>query len=413
MRRPRYLLWLIIFLAISSLLIQLPLNNPFSNKFKFKKGLDLEGGTSITLLADMKDIPPDQRDNALESAKFVIERRINIFGVSEPLVQTAKAQDYRVIVELPGVPLNQALGLVGRTAKLEFREVVQATTSAFIPYENTNPTGLTGADLKDASPSFDSSTGKPVVSFRVADKSQDQFANVTQSLIGKPMVIYLDQQFISAPVVQSSIRDSGQITGNFTQEGTKQLADYLNAGALPIPFSILSSREVGPSLGQISLQKSLFAGGIGFIIVVLFMIFNYGKLGGIASLALTLYVLLVLSIFKLSSASPYGITLTLSGIAGFILSIGMAVDANILIFERMKEEERQGRGKENAIELGFSRAFPSIRDSNISSIITSAVLYEFGTGPVKGFALVLAIGVLVSMFSAIVVTRTLLRFIYR
>lgn len=413
MRRPRFLLWLIIFLAIASILIQLPIKNPLNEKLKFRLGLDLEGGTSITLLADMKDVPPDQRDNAIDAAKTVIERRVNLIGASEPLVQTVKAKDYRILVELPGIPLSEALKVVGTTGKLEFRKVVQATSSANIPYQYTAPTGLTGSDLQDAQPSFDSNTGAPVVLFKVATQSQDKFASVTQSLIGKPMVMYLDQQFISAPVVQSSIRDNGQITGRFTQDETKQLATYLNAGALRVPLSVLGSREVGPTLGQISLQKSLFAGAIGFFIVVLFMIINYGKLGGIASLALILYVLLVLSIFKLSSASPYGITLTLSGIAGFILSIGMAVDANILIFERIKEEQRAGKGKETAIELGFSRAFPSIRDSNFSSIITSAVLYEFGTGPVKGFALVLAIGVLVSMFSAIVVTKTLLRFIYR
>ncbi|HKC14679.1 MAG TPA: protein translocase subunit SecD [Patescibacteria group bacterium] len=409
MKKPRATLWFIIFLTIASIIIQLPI----VKQLNFRKGLDLEGGTSITLRADMNNIPSSQRDTALESAKNVIERRINIFGVSEPIIQTAKAKDYRIIVELPGVPLDQAMTLVGTTAKLEFREVVKATSSAVIPYENTKETGLTGADLKDAQPSFDSQTGQPIVLFRVADKSQEKFAKVTQGLIGKQMAIYLDKQYISAPVVQSSIRDSGQITGGFTAQATKQLSALLNAGALPVPLSVLSSRTVGPTLGFTSLQKSLFAGALGFVIIVIFMSVLYGRLGVLASLALIIYVLFVLSIFKLSSATPYGITLTLSGIAGFILSIGMAVDANILIFERMREEERHGRDKNVATELGFSRAFPSIRDSNISTLITSAVLYNFGTGPVRGFALVLAIGVLISMFSAIVVTRTLLRFIYR
>lgn len=410
MRRPRILLWLIIFLAAASIFIN------SSNKFSFRKGLDLEGGTSITLKADMKNVPPGSEGTALSSAKIIIENRTNALGVSEAVIQTVKTgKDYRLLVELPGVSYENAISLIQAVGKLEFREEVSATSSAAVPYELTKETGLTGADLKDATPTFDSSTGKPVVSFRVADKSQDKFANVTQSLIGKPMVIYLDKQFISAPVVQSSIRDNGQITGNFTQEGTKQLASYLNAGALPVPLSELDHHSIGATLGQDSLNKSFFAGAIGFVIIVGFMMLNYGKLGGIASIALTLYVLIVLSIFRLSAFGnfPYPITLTLSGIAGFILSIGMAVDANILIFERIKEEERSGKGKETAIELGFSRAFPSIRDSNFSSIITSAVLYEFGTGPVKGFALVLALGVLVSMFSAIVVTRTLLRFIYR
>lgn len=408
MKNPRLTLWFIVFFTIAAIIIQLPI---FKN-LQFRKGLDLAGGTSITLRADMKNIPLDQRDTALDSAKSVIERRINVFGVSEPIIQTAKAQDYRIIVELPGVPLEQAMSLVGTKGKLEFREVVKATSSA-IPYRDTKETGLTGADLKDAQPSFDSTTSQPVVLFRIADKSQEKFAKATQKLLGKQMAIFLDKQYISAPVVQSSIRDSGQITGGFTTDATKQLATYLNAGALPVPLSVLSSRTVGPTLGLTSLEKSLFAGGLGFLIIVIFMSVLYGRLGILASVALIIYVLINLSIFKLSSVTPYGITLTLSGIAGFILSIGMAVDANILIFERMKEEERHGRDKNLAIELGFSRAFPSIRDSNIATLITSAVLYNFGTGPVKGFALVLAIGVLVSMFSAIVVTRTFLRLSYK
>lgn len=408
MIQPRLALWFIIFLTVAAIIIQLP----FLKNLHFREGLDLAGGTSITLKADMQKIPSDQRDTALDSAKSVIERRINVFGVSEPVIQTAKSNDYRIIVELPGVPLKDAMNLVGKTGKLEFREVLKATTSAVL-FEDTKETGLTGADLKDATPAFDSQTGQPIVSFRVADQSQEKFAKVTQSLIGKQMAIYLDKQFISDPTVQASIRDSGQITGGFTTEATKELSTLLNAGALQVPLSVLGSRTVGPTLGLSSLQKSLFAGFLGFVIIVLFMSVLYGRLGILASAALIIYVLVTLSIFKLSNLTPYGITLTLSGIAGFVLSIGMAVDANILIFERMKEEERRGRDRDVAIELGFSRAFPSIRDSNISTLITSAVLYNFGTGSVRGFALVLAIGVLVSMFSAIVVTRTFLRFIYK
>lgn len=409
MKIGRATLWLIVFLTIAAILIQ----SPVFGELHFRKGLDLEGGTSITLLADMKNITPSQRDTALESAKNVIERRTNAFGVSEPIVQTAKSdEDFRIIVEFPGISYEQAISLVSAVGKLEFREVNIATSSA-VSFDKTLSTGLTGADLKDAQPSFDTSTGQPIVLFRVADNSQEKFAKTTERLQGKQMAIYLDKQFISAPVVQSSIRDSGQITGNFTQEGTKEFARLLNAGALPVPLSELGHRTVGPTLGLESLKKSLFAGILGFVIIVLFMSILYKKLGILASLALSLYVLIVLSIFKLSSITPYGITLTLSGIAGFILSIGMAVDANILIFERMREEERLGHSREVTINLGFSRAFPSIRDSNVSTIITSAVLYYFGTGPVKGFALVLAIGVLVSMFSAIVVTRNLIKLFYR
>lgn len=410
MKTGRVTLIFILLLTLVSLIIQSPL---FKN-INYRKGLDLEGGTSIALKADMKNIPSDRRDQALDLAKDVIERRTNAFGVSEPVIQTAKSEkEYRILVEFPGISYEQAISLVQAVGKLEFREVVEATPSAAIPFEETLSTGLTGADLKDSQPGFDSNTGQPIVLFRVADKSQDKFAKVTESLQGKQMAIYLDKQFISAPVVQSSIRDSGQITGNFTQEGTREFAKILNAGALPVPLSELGHRTVGPTLGLDSLKKSLFAGVLGFVVIVLFMSILYKKIGVIASLALFIYVLVVLSIFKISSITPYGITLTLSGIAGFILSIGMAVDANILIFERMKEEERRGVNKHMAVELGFSRAFPSIRDSNIATLITSAVLYNFGTGPVKGFALVLAIGVLVSMFSAIFVTKTFLRLAHK
>ncbi|MBI2074323.1 MAG: protein translocase subunit SecD [Candidatus Levybacteria bacterium] len=443
MKNLRILFLLIIALTIISILINLPPSIPVSfqtpklpiiNKkisiqktfkgigpslnlgpiriektFSFRKGLDLEGGISITLKADMKDIPQAQRSAALDSAKTVIERRVNFFGVSEPLVQTATVKnDYRIVIELPGITdLNEAVNLVGKTAKLEFREVQEKELTTIPAVESTKPTGLSGADLQEAQVSFDSNTGQPVVLFRVADKSQQKFYETTQRLIGKRMAIFLDNQFISAPTVQAAIRDDGQITGNFTTEDAKRFALQLNAGALPVPLSVLEQRTIGPTLGASSLQKSLFAGVLGFIIIVIFMVVLYGRLGMIASIALFLYTLFVMAIFK---AIP--VTLTLAGIAGFILSIGMAVDANILIFERMREELRRGRAWEMAIEIGFTRAWTSIRDSNVSSLITSGILYYFGSGGVRGFALTLAIGVLVSMFSAIVVTRTFLRMFY-
>jgi len=406
MKVGRATLWFIIFLTIAAIVIQ----SPLIKQLHFRKGLDLEGGTSITLRAEMKEIPSNQRDKALDSAKAIIEQRVNVFGVSEPIIQTAKVgDDYRIIVDRPGVSLEEALKLV-RPAKLEFREV--ATTSGTLNFENTKPTGLSGADLENAQPDFDRTSGAPVVLFKVKSGSQEKFFNITQSLVGKHMAIFIDGVARSAPTVQTGIRDSGQITGVGADEA-KELSKFLNIGALPVPLTILSTHSVGPTLGIESLKKSLFAGVLGFIIIVLFMSILYRRLGILASIALSLYVLVVLSIFKLSSITPYGITLTLSGIAGFILSIGMAVDANILIFERMKEEERLGRSRDIAINLGFSRAFPSIRDSNVSTIITSLVLYYFGTGAVRGFALVLAIGVLVSMFSAIVVTRNLIKLFYR
>ena len=373
-------------------------------ELSFRKGLDLEGGTQIVLKADMKNIPASSRDTAMESAKNVIEKRIDSLGVLEPLIQTAKTNDdYRLIVELPGITdINQAVSLVGTTAKLEFRSV--ATTSGLLSYVNTLPIGISGADLESADVTFSQQSSEPVVSFKVAGNSQKKFFEATQKLIGKPMAICLDLNCFTAPNVQQAIRSNGQISGNFTTEQAKTLATQLNAGALPVSLTILSQNTIGAILGEASLQKSLFAGILGFIIIVIFMSVLYGRLGMLASVALLLYSLYVLAIFKLIP-----ITLTLAGIAGFILSIGMAVDANILIFERMREELRRGKSRDIAIELGFSRAWSSIRDSNISSIITSLILIYFGTGIVRGFALTLLIGVLVSMFSAIVVTRTFLR----
>ncbi len=426
MKKPQLLFWFIIAITIFSIIIVLPKINNINFQFflkpligergiSFRKGLDLEGGTSITLLANMSSIAKDKQSAALESAKTVIERRINLFGVSEPVIQTATVKDeYRIIVEIPGVTdVNQAISLIGTTAKLEFRDVVNASRSARITYESTKPTGLTGADLESAQASFDQNTGQPVVQFSVNSKSQDKFFETTGKLKGKQMAICLDQQCFSAPTVQQAIRDNGQITGGFTTQQAKELATQLNAGALPVPLSVLEQNTIGPTLGSESLVKSLFAGFLGFITIVIFMTVLYGRLGVLASLALLLYALIVLAIFKISTLTPYGITLTLSGIAGFILSIGMAVDANILIFERMKEEQRLGKRKEVVLELGFSRAWTSIKDSNVSTLITSLILYQFGSGMIRGFALVLAIGVLVSMFSAIVVTRTFLRIVYR
>ena len=324
--------------------------------------------------------------------------------------------EHRIIVEIPGVTdVNQAISLIGTTAKLEFRDVSNAlaSPSAFIIYETTKSTGLTGADLESAQASFDQSTGQPVVLFSVNSSSQDKFFEATTKLVGKQMAICLDQQCFSAPTVQQAIRDNGQITGGFTTEQARELATQLNAGALPVSLSVLEQKTIGPTLGEESLTKSFFAGFLGLITIIIFMSVLYGRLGILASFALLLYTLFMLAIFKISTLTPYGITLTLSGIAGFILSIGMAVDANILIFERMKEEQRLGKRKEVVLELGFARAWTSIRDSNVSTLITSLILYQFGTGIIRGFALVLAIGVLVSMFSAIVVTRTFLRMVYR
>ena len=382
-----------------------------------KLGLDLKGGTSLTLRADVGDIASGERDKALEAAKEVIERRVNYFGVAESAIQTSKVGgDYRIIVELPGVTnVDEAKNLVGQTAKLEFREFKEPEVAAgTIPtLINTKPTGVTGRDLKSAVADFQQSQspdakGGPVVRFELTSSGAKKFSKVTKRLIGKPLVVFLDDIPVSAPIVQSEISNEGIITG-VSSDDAKRLAIQLSAGALPVKkIDIISEKTIGPTLGQTSINRSLIAGIVGLLAVAIFMIIYYRLLGLLAVAALLLYALYVLAVFKLIP-----ITLTLAGIAGFILSVGMAVDANILIFERMKEELRVGRARAEAIEIGFIRAWSSIRDSNVSSLITAAILFWFGTGSVKGFAVALAIGVITSMFTAITVTRTLLRLIYR
>lgn len=444
-KNSRSLFWLIISITIVSIFINLPkienLNIPFLNKgvsydtnstlqsigikkeSKFRKGLDLEGGTRITYKADLESIAGGQKKAALDSARMVIERRVNLFGVSEPIVQTVvTSTDSRIVVELPGVDIDQAKEIIGTTAELTFWEQIAsdsaevATTSGY-PLgldSNFEKTNLSGKDLQNTSVTFDQNTGKPQVQLTFTSDGSKKFAEITKKNVDKVLAIVLDDILIEAPKVNEPILGGNAvINGDFTIEEANNLSTQLNAGALPVPLVSLSEKMINPTLGISSLQKSLFAGVIGLLVIVIFMVVLYGKLGIIASLALLLYVLFTLAIFKISSLTPYGITLTLSGIAGFILSIGMAVDANILIFERTKEEKREGKSQHQSIEIGFTRAWTSIRDSNIATLITCFVLYNFGTGMVKGFALVLAIGVLISMFSAIVVTRTFLRMVYK
>jgi preprotein translocase subunit SecD len=411
-------------------------NNPvfkavnLNHELQFRRGLDLEGGTSVTLKADMKDIAESERDDALNSAKEVIERRINFFGVAEPVIQTSKVnKEYRIIVEIPGITdLNQAVQLVGKTAKLSFWEAdknasqsagldpTKISSTSAVPVSvqlflgpTAKKTNLTGSDLKQSAVTFDTHTGKPQVQLTFTGEGANKFGDITNRNIGKIVAIALDDQVVEAPTVNQAIY-GGQavISGGFTTEQAKTLQVQLNAGALPVSLSVLEQRSVGATLGKQSVEKSLVAGMLGFFVIVIFMIVLYGRLGLIASIALTIYAMLVLALFKVIP-----VTLTLAGIAGFILSVGIAVDANILIFERMKEELRRGRSRTAAIDLGFSRAWLSIRDSNMASLITSTVLFYFGTGVVRGFALTLALGIIVSMFSAIFVTRILLKTFYK
>jgi len=388
-------------------------------------GLDLAGGTQVSLEADMKNIPAADRKDALESAKQVIERRVNFFGVSEPVIQSAiSGENYRIIVELPGITnTDEAVNLVGQTAQLEFREINDTATSSatasafFIPtLDNTTSVGINGKDLKKSSLQLNSQTGEPEVGISFTPEGAKKFAIVTKRLIGKQLAIFLDDSVVTAPRVNTEIAD-GQavITGSFTVDSAKQLSIQLNAGALPVPVMIVEKRTIGATLGAESIYKSTQAGLIGLAIVAVFMIIEYGWLGVLADLALIMYGLITLALYRLIP-----VTLTLPGIAGFILSIGMAVDSNILIFSRYKEELRHGKPWQIAMELGFGKAWDSIRDANFTTIITSIILFNPGnwsflptSGLVRGFAATLFIGVLTSLFTGIVVTRTFIRVLYK
>ena len=423
---PRRSLFLILTITVFAIYLDLPkftiqginfahpqIQTPFFKRdLEPKLGLDLSGGVQLVMSADMKDLEEADKNSALESAKNIIENRINSLGVSEPIIQTAKSADqYRLIVEIPGVTdIDQAVSLVKRTAHLEFRTIkkdaplestITADTAIF------ESTSLTGRDLKRAvaSPSSDPQSPGYIVSLEFNSDGAKKFEEITKNNLGKPVAIFLDEQIVSSPVVQAVIPDgNAQISGGFDSKSARELAIQLNAGALPVPLKIESQNHIGPTLGQDSINKSLLAAVIGITSVAIFMIVNYRILGIFAIFALLVYTLTTFAIFKIIP-----VTLTLAGIAGFILSIGMAVDANILIFERIKEEIRWGRPKHDALRLGFNRAWSSIRDSNVSSLITTAILFYFGTGAIRGFALTLAIGIFVSMFSAISVTRTLLK----
>jgi protein-export membrane protein SecD len=496
--------------------------------FKVNRGLDLQGGIHLEYKADVSQVAEDKVTDALSAAEAVIERRVNAFGVGEPLVQLSRSgSEHRIIVELPGVKdIEQAKKMIKETPFLEFREPagpeaekqfddfnaqtkVQAQTilesakrgddfatlakewsedpgsqdkggdldfvkkGTFVPEFDAvvfNPdfksgavhpdlvesqfgwhiikkieergegdnrevraahilflkrsiaeypklqfaaTGLTGKNLKDAYVDYQSQgVGSPQIALRFDDEGTRLFAEITKRNIGKPVAIFLDDEIISQPTVQSEIV-AGQavITGNFTMQEANDLVKRLNEGALPVPITLVSQQSVDASLGESALQQSLFAGLVGLGAVALFMIFYYRFLGLIAVFALLLYTAMLLAIFKLSVFTPFSITVTLSGIAGFILSIGIAVDANVLIFERTREELSYGKNVYKSLGEGFRRAWPSIRDGHVSTLITTLILIGFGTGFVKGFAIILALGVLLSLFTAVVLVRVTTMFI--
>lgn len=384
-----------------------------------KLGLDLAGGTYVVLEADLTQLASGQDPGeAVEGAKGIIEERIDQFGVAEATVQRQGSD--RIAVQLPGVKdVSEAIRLIGQTAQLDFRKQKLDETGAVVRDANGDivwlpTTGivngqevhLTGAFLKpNSTVELTPSTNAPVVHFEWNADGSTVFEQITTELLNKPLGIFLDDRLVSAPTVRGVIKESGIIEGLTLQEA-RLLRIQLNAGALPIPLEVVQQTDVDAFLGADSLKKSLQAGVVGLGLVMLFLILYYRLPGFLASLALLYYGALLLAIFKL-----FPVTLSLGGIAGFIVSLGMAVDANILIFERMKEELRAGVPLRGAIDRGFARAWTAIRDSNITTFIACIVLIWFGRGfgaaQVTGFAVTLFLGVAVSMFTAITVTRRL------
>ncbi len=435
--RTKQTLWVILILiALASLAlftnrIDLPLfgedETGKPNRFVregLKLGLDLKGGTEVILQADFSRLGPNEdKGEALKGAMDIIERRVNAYGVTEPLIQRQASGD-RILIQLPGVKNpDEAIKLIGKTAFLDFREqkldekgepvkddkgdIVWAPAKAVIDGQEYQ---LTGQYLKqNAFVDLTSGSVQPVVHLEWTSLGANINKQVTGRLIKKPLGIFLDDVLISAPIVQTQIEANEVIEGLSIDEA-RRLTIQLNAGRLPLPLNIIKQQDVDAFLGADSLKKSLLAGEIGLLLVLLFMLIYYKLPGFVSCLALIMYGILVLALFKM-----FPVTLTLAGTAAFIISIGMAVDANVLIFERMREELRDGRTLGAAVEAGFSRAWTSIRDSNFSSFIAAGILYWFGdilgASAVKGFALTLGIGVAISMFSAVFISRTLLRFV--
>ena len=397
------------------------LNLPYLPDIPFKLGLDLQGGIHLVYEADMSGVEAKEYSSSLQGLRDVIERRVNLFGVKEPTVQTQETGNrHRLIVELAGISdPSKAIEMIGQTPYLEFKEyktnyqeiidknteLINSGTEEVQLEDPFQPTSLTGKYLKKAELTFDQTTYQPLVSLQFDDEGAKIFEELTARNIGKPLAIYIDGIPISAPTVQEKIsQGNAQISGRFTLEEAKTLARNLNAGALPVPITLISQETVGPALGKISLERSLQAGIWGLIAVVVFMTIFYRLPGFLASLALVIYAILNLALFK-----TIPVTLTLAGIGGFLLSIGMAVDGNILIFSRMKEELRQGKTLAIAVEEGFRRAWPAIWDGNFTLLIVAVILFSFGSSFVKGFAFTVIIGTLLSMFSAIIITKSFLR----
>ena len=420
--RNNILLFLVVLLISFCSFIVLPRSTPttlkigsFQRDLQIKKGLDLEGGVQLIYKVELDGIDSADREDAFSGVKSVMERRVNFFGVSEALVNTSQSGDnYRLYVELPGVyDVDEALNVIGKTAKLDFRVVDNSAPDPTTP-EYTQ-SGLTGSNLKKAQVAFDQNTGEAQVAIQFDDEGSRKFEEITRNNLNKPLAIFLDDQLITAPTVQTTILDGNAvISGSFTKDTAKQLAIQLNGGALPAPVTLEQQKTVGASLGDTSVKSSIVAGVIGLILVALFMTSYYGVLGFIAVISLLCYALITLTIYILLP-----VTLTLPGIAGFLLSIGMTVDSAILIFERLKDEVRLGVDNKFAVESAFTKAWNSIRDANVNTLIVCFILFnplnlQFlnSSGLVRGFALTLSMGIFIGLFTGIVIVRTIIRVFY-
>jgi preprotein translocase subunit SecD len=402
------------------------------SRFHFKLGLDLIGGTHLVYKADIAGLPEEDVDDSLDTLRDVIERRTNLFGVSEPLVQRERSSfvsgtsEERLIVELPGITdIGEAVRIIGETPLLEFKLVNEEFLKAQESDEEGNidvaldnpdvfiDTGLTGrflerATLEFGSPHSGTGINEPLVVLTWNSEGKELFADITKAHVNERMAIFLDGQMLSDPVIREAITGGeATISGGFTGEGgaeeARNLVQSLNLGALPVPIELISTQSVGATLGAEAVERGAFAGLVGLGLVGLFMVLWYRAPGVLAVVSLAIYLAIMLAIFKLVP-----VVLTAAGIAGLILSIGMAVDANVLIFERMKEELRERNNIYEAARIGFVRAWTAIRDGNVTSILSAIILFWFGTSFVEGFALVFGVGVMVSMFTAITVTRSFL-----
>ncbi|MFW6109844.1 MAG: protein translocase subunit SecD [Patescibacteria group bacterium] len=437
--KTRWFLWGIIFLTVVCLRLNLPripihLNTSFlkidteiggpvslfgvERDLQLKKGLDIQGGIHVVLEADMSGVQEERRGEALEAAKEVVSRRVDLFGVTEANVQTARTgSDWRIIVELPGVTdTEKALDLIGETAQLDFRKPVYSEENGEQQLLGFEKTDLTGENLQQAQVTFSQQTSEPQVAIKFDAEGTEKFAQLTELLVGEPLAIFLDEQPISAPRVQEKIANGeAVISGQFTVEQAKKLSIQLNAGALPVPLQTVEQRQVEASLGQAAVRKSVVAGVWGLIFVFLFMVLYYGKLGVLSGFTLLEYGLVTITLYRLIP-----VTLTMPGLTGFILSVGMVVDSSILVFERIRRETRAGTPKDLAVERSFMHAIDAIKDANVCDLLICFLLFNpfnWGflntSGVVRGFALTLALGIVVGLFTGVVMTKVLLRLFYK